>query len=151
MSRLLTPPSVAGKVFVYLTNEVGLVLNSNGDLQSTDSIKELIWVHGLGHILLLEELWTNSHLHLHSEEHPHPRPWRLKQLLPWKRSCNPWRGTPNREDEWAPQTDWHRSTRPATEAIIWSVIDWDRSVSPPGGRNGNSVNFCSFSNQDDGF
>lgn len=58
-SRLLTPPAVAAKVFVYLTNEVGL--NSNGDLQSADSIKELVWVHGLGHVLLLEELWTNSH------------------------------------------------------------------------------------------
>lgn len=89
MSRLLTPPSVAGKVFVYLTNEVGLVLNSNGDLQSADSIKELVRVHGLGHVLLLEELWTNSHLHLHTEERPHPRPWRLKRLLPWKHSCNP--------------------------------------------------------------
>lgn len=92
MIRLFAPPAclpVFGKVCIYLADEVSLVLNPNGDIQSTHSIKELISVHGLGHAPLLEELQTNSHLHLHTEECPLPCPCRLKQQLPWKHSCNP--------------------------------------------------------------
>lgn len=70
---MIKPPTVVfGIVFVYLTDEVslGLVLNSNCDVQSAHSIEEIVRVHGLGHTSLLEELWTNSHWHLRTEN-PH--------------------------------------------------------------------------------
>lgn len=60
-----------GNVFVYLTDEVGLVLNSSWDLQPAHGIEELIRAHGLGHASLLEELRTDSHLHLGTGD---PRP-----------------------------------------------------------------------------